>query len=324
MRRTKSTSAGSASKAPAATLIQAMVEEEDGEAAASRLTSGPVTARTQPPTLTTGDNVDDSDRAVRMRLRSFARRQSEKADTSPKGGLQADTAARRTNPTASVTEEEGDGEDEEQEPTVTMEGALVDESAPPWDDEVVADDDDLHAAAAHSPEKTALSAVTEAAEPVADGPLTAQPASTSGEDGAVVEGEMAVAGNGSEIAPSTAAAQDTQSTQTAPATAATASTPAAAAAVADTSTALGNKTKKSRLGGNVEVTFTEEERERYKRLGMLSDGDGAQQEEAKPQVDSRSRIYQALNPQRLYQEQDSRGVTKVRQLVIGVGKRSFF
>lgn len=209
---------------------------------------------------------------------------------------------------------------------MTMEGALVDESAPPWDDEVIADEDYLHAAAAHTPEDPPLSAVTEAAGPVADSTSTAEPASAP--EGHAADGEGAVSGTVSGTAPpvtstaqaeppvSTASAQDGQDAQT-PAAVATDPTPAATA-VANTSSALGNKAKKSRLGGNVEVTFTEEERERYKRLGMLSDEDGAQQE-AKPQVDSRSRIYQALNPQRLYQEQNTRGVTKVRLLLIGVG-----
>lgn len=53
----------------------------------------------------------------------------------------------------------------------------------------------------------------------------------------------------------------------------------------------------------------------YRRLGLVSDDGQGTASSAKPVPDSRSRIYQALNPQRLYQGQEAQGSTMVSQAV---------
>lgn len=231
---------------------------------------------------------------MRLRLRSFARRTKERAAKESPTAVGSDNINSSTN--------EGD---DNSAPVVTMAGDLVDHDAPQEEDEVVVEEDAQHTVVDHV-EQDVLADNTEAGASSDDGGAEAQ------EEGCTHETRQSA-----NVAAKPAPANDEAETTKKGSAVSEASVHHEGLSAGDTraqhevkgvaATEQTKKSAKSRLGGNIQVTFTEEERARYAKLGML----GTASADEKPKTE-RSRIYQALNPDRLYQEQEASGVSRVR------------
>jgi hypothetical protein len=245
---------------------------------------------------------------MRLRLRSFARRTKEKA------AKESSTAAAGSDNSYSSANEG----DDNSAPVVTMAGDLVDHDAPQEEDEVVVEEHAQHTVVDDATQENPADNV-EADASSDDGGTGAQeggsthemrqpsnaaatPEHTKGYEAET--SERVSAASEAPVHHDSSSAGDTQAQHEAKGV---------------TTTNQTKKSVKSRLGGNIQVTLTEEERARYAKLGML----GTAPADEKPKTE-RSRIYQALNPDRLYQEQEASGVSRVSGCRLASRLRIFY